>query len=243
MSRSYMTLLAAAAAEETAKGRRQQVGALVLVLWLLLMLLLRFVNLRPGISQFVGWCLLLTKSEYVIPHSRPSCDFLLVFIWVMYNVCSRDCFKSLEGNSPITRRFAAWWSALGCCNQGKGTATLRLPPSRLFQRPVPFMSRYVTSPCVPSFPPPQGVGGPGRGTGEVSTTEQAFQPLTVEGKLRQLEAENLRLRFRVADLEGQVRIGALSRVFIHSLPAFEGGLLGEGWTDGTPWNRLYSGRH
>ncbi|CAN0557508.1 unnamed protein product, partial [Ectocarpus sp. 12 AP-2014] len=36
--------------------------------------------------------------------------------------------------------------------------------------------------------------------------EQASQPLTVEGRLRQLEAENLRLRFRVADLEGQVSV-------------------------------------
>ncbi|CAB1097751.1 unnamed protein product [Ectocarpus sp. CCAP 1310/34] len=52
----------------------------------------------------------------------------------------------------------------------------------------------------------QGGGVPGRGAAEVSATEQAFQPLTVEGRLRQLEAENLRLRFRVADLEGQVSV-------------------------------------
>ncbi|CBJ48903.1 hypothetical protein Esi_0057_0075 [Ectocarpus siliculosus] len=52
----------------------------------------------------------------------------------------------------------------------------------------------------------QGGGVPGRATGEVSATEQASQPLTVEGRLRQLEAENLRLRFRVADLEGQVSV-------------------------------------
>ncbi|CAM9809558.1 unnamed protein product, partial [Ectocarpus sp. 8 AP-2014] len=52
----------------------------------------------------------------------------------------------------------------------------------------------------------QGGGVPGRATGEVSATEQAFQPLTVGGRLRQLEAENLRLRFRVADLEGQVSV-------------------------------------
>ncbi|CAN0314523.1 unnamed protein product, partial [Ectocarpus fasciculatus] len=51
-----------------------------------------------------------------------------------------------------------------------------------------------------------GGGGPSRGTGEVSATEQAFRPLTAEGRLRQLEAENLRLRFRVADLEGQVSV-------------------------------------
>lgn len=38
--------------------------------------------------------------------------------------------------------------------------------------------------------------------GEVSTGDQAWSG---EGRLRQLEAENLRLRFRVADLEGQVR--------------------------------------
>ncbi|CAM9911382.1 unnamed protein product [Scytosiphon promiscuus] len=38
---------------------------------------------------------------------------------------------------------------------------------------------------------------------EVSTGEQAS---SVEGRLRQLEAENLRLRFRVADLEGQVSV-------------------------------------
>ncbi|CAM9690644.1 unnamed protein product [Ectocarpus sp. 8 AP-2014] len=52
----------------------------------------------------------------------------------------------------------------------------------------------------------QGGGVPGRATGEGSATEQAFQSLTVEGRLRQVEAENLRLRFRVADLEGQVSV-------------------------------------
>lgn len=45
-------------------------------------------------------------------------------------------------------------------------------------------------------------GGAGAGGGEVSLAEEA---VAREGKIRQLEAENLRLRFRVADLEGQVR--------------------------------------
>lgn len=44
---------------------------------------------------------------------------------------------------------------------------------------------------------------------EVSLAEEA---LAREGRMRQLEAENLRLRFRVADLEGQVRFKSTAYV-------------------------------
>lgn len=47
--------------------------------------------------------------------------------------------------------------------------------------------------------------GGGRGGAVAGSGVEQDRLLTAEDRLRQLEAENLRLRFRVADLEGQVQ--------------------------------------
>lgn len=66
-----------------------------------------------------------------------------------------------------------------------------------------------------------GAGGGRRSGAEGSALDkQQQQAVTAEAKMRQLEAENLRLRFRVADLEGQVWYGIYPQC-TGNLPASE----------------------
>lgn len=59
-----------------------------------------------------------------------------------------------------------------------------------------------------------GAGGRG-GVADGSGVEKD-RPLTAEDRIIQLEAENLRLRFRVADLEGQVNVKVvLLLLYVH----------------------------